>query len=58
MRLIIDDTARFFTVAGSPSIAECHAVGAIPHRGPQQNSCDRATKSSPCATGSWLNDDR
>ena len=58
MRLVIDNTARFFTVVGAPCIAERHADGDIPHRGPPQNLCDRATQFSPGATGSWLNDDR
>ena len=58
MRLVIDNTARFFTVVGAAYIAERHADGDIPHRGPQQNSYERATQSPPCATGSWLNDDR
>ena len=58
MRLDIDNTARFFTVVGAPYIAERHADGDIPQRGPQRPSYECATQSPPRATGSWLNDDR
>ena len=58
MRLVIDNTTRFFTVVGAAYIAERHADEDVPHRGSQHNSYEVATLSPPCATGSWLNDDR
>jgi hypothetical protein len=58
MRLIIDNTTRFFTVVGAPYIAERHADGDAPRRGSRCDSYETAASSPPCATGSWLNDDR
>jgi hypothetical protein len=60
MRLIIDNSTRFFSVVGAPYIAERHSDACgedlellTPDRPAHLCSLPR-----PCTTGSWLQDDR
>lgn len=58
MRLVIDNTTRFFAVVGAPYIAERHVDSESEGRGPQRNAYEGAIFSPSVSTGSWLNDAR
>jgi hypothetical protein len=54
MRLIVDDTTRFFTVVGAPYLPERHANTDIERLAPLRDPHDANTASR--SEGSWLND--
>jgi len=59
MRLIIDNSTRFFSVVGAPYIAERHSdtCGEDPELLIPNRPAHLAGLPRPCA-GSWLQDDR
>jgi hypothetical protein len=59
MRLVIDNTTRFFAVVGAPYVPERHAESDVDGVSFQRTKHDLpAAASASRLTGSWLNDDR
>jgi len=57
MRLVIDNTTRFFTVVGAPYIPARTVDGDFEGRGAQRGTHEIANPSLSRPAGSWLSDD-